>query len=319
MAQVSSATTTVRLDLGQALNSYDYSKSGFIADVVAPPALLPLEAGEYFKIDRARAMMVQDNLEVAQDGSYLRSSSKITSDTYTTTEKGLEEVIRDKQVNQWSNYFNLELAAAQRIQHKILLNREITAASTLFNTTTWATGNSDLYTDVGTAWASATVAQVLTDVANAKSKVEANSGRIPTHIIIERTVFNTLKGLFANNGIISYSQLPADDQMVQNISALMGLQVVVARGIKNTASEEVAASNSSVWSASYAQVLCVNSGALTEPATARRLVWQQDCGNDQYVVESYREEAKRSNVIRCRTHDTFKVLDPYFAHLMKID
>ena len=57
---------------------------------------------------------------------------------------------------------------------------------------------------------------------------------------------------------------------------------------------------------------------LALPSVGRTFLWESD-SPDNATVESYRDEKHRSDVFRVRQNVEEKVIDKYFAHLMKVD
>ena len=56
----------------------------------------------------------------------------------------------------------------------------------------------------------------------------------------------------------------------------------------------------------------------SQPAIGRTFLWVADCP-ENVMVESYRDEPVRSDVIRSRQFTDEILIDAYFGHLLKVD
>jgi hypothetical protein len=93
--------------------------------------------------------------------------------------------------------------------------------------------------------------------------------------------------------------------------------VIVAGTSRKNAKEGQASSQVQIWSIEYAMVCKIaTSNDMREPCIGRTFHWSQDGSSIGGSVESYREEAIRSDVIRVR-HDVDEIiLYPQAGHLL---
>ena len=83
----------------------------------------------------------------------------------------------------------------------------------------------------------------------------------------------------------------------------------------NTAKKGQAASLSGLWDKEYAMLCVTNANAdLKAPCVGRTFKWVADAPENT-MVESYREEAIRSTVIRCRQHTDEEIILTAAAYL----
>jgi hypothetical protein len=90
--------------------------------------------------------------------------------------------------------------------------------------------------------------------------------------------------------------------------------------VENTALEGQAATLADIWSDDYCMVARVapQGAPLRTPCVARTFLWTPDSASE-LVVEQYREEQVRANVLRVRHDLGEKVMDAAQGHLLKID
>ena len=106
---------------------------------------------------------------------------------------------------------------------------------------------------------------------------------------------------------------------IQLLAEYFGVdRVLVAGGVYNNANKGLAKSIARIWSSSYAMLCVTSSGGqdLREPSLGRTFMWTQDSPTP-VVVESYREEQIRSNVIRARQNTAEKLTMKAAGYLLK--
>jgi hypothetical protein len=93
--------------------------------------------------------------------------------------------------------------------------------------------------------------------------------------------------------------------------------VLVAGSAKNTANEGQTVAFDKIWSDSYAMVARIaTTSDPKEPCVARTFHWAADGSQVGGTVEMYREESKRSDIVRVR-HDVDElVMYTEMAHLL---
>jgi hypothetical protein len=98
-----------------------------------------------------------------------------------------------------------------------------------------------------------------------------------------------------------------DEDMVANC---LGIEnILIARCPYNLAGENQAYSPGFVWSNSYCWLGKVLDGFYTAGGAARTICWTEDAPG-LCIVESYRENQLRSNIVRVRMNEIEKVIDP---------
>jgi hypothetical protein len=308
-----------RPDLGAAYEEYqdDPGFSQFIADAVCPRVATPVSSGAHSCITRESALMTASTRRTK--GSYERVDIGAEDKTFATKEYGLEGPVDDRDRKFYASDFDLEAATLRQVMRRIKTAREVRVAAMLFNTTTWT--GSTLYTDVSSApWDTASSA-VIAPVVAAKAKVRALTGMSPNTLIIG---YAQMQNLLSNTGIIARfpgATVVTEAMIRANMGAIFGLQKLVVGGaMLNSANEGITASLSEIWGDDYAMVCltCEPNAPINAPSVARTYVWTPENSQD-LVVEMYREEQIRSEIVRARNDIEEKVLDASLGHLLKID
>jgi hypothetical protein len=318
MPNYSGTYGTPRLDLGAAFMEFMDNQADFIGARVLSIFRSQKKAATFSAITRESITRTTETKR-APRSAYNRDTFEAKDKSFACEEHGLEGPLDDSERELYRSDFDAELATVQTTGRRVLLAQEMRIAAALFNTTTF-TGAS-LYTDnSGSPWDNAAT-DVIAQVRAAKEKVRQNTGMMPNAIWFSEENLNRLK---ANTGIkaaIQYVARLTDAELNNAIADLFGIPLVlIARSIKNTAKEGAAFSGADVWSDDYVQlgVIAPQDSSLREPSVGRTILWSADSPENQ-TVEQYRDETVRSDIFRVRHTVDEIIIDPYFAHLMKVD
>lgn len=318
MASPTSSLATLRPDLAT-FEEFDLEmdRRGFIAQRVAPVIDVASQAGTFGKIPVEQLLQTRTTNR-APGAGYARGSYTFTTASYACEEHGAEEPIDDREAKMYANYFSAEQIATMRAYDAVLRNAEIRIASLIFNATTWASYR----TEVANEWDDIAAATPITDVDAAVKAVWTQSGMWPNALIVTKHVFKNLRrcaqiidalesggaGRPSWQGAINEAQL----------ASVFDLDyVIVAGSAKNTAKEGQSVSFDKIWDDEYAMVCRIaTSGDVREPCIARTFHWAADGSSVGGTVEMYREESKRSDIVRVR-HDVDElVMYTEMGHLL---
>jgi len=311
MPSPSSSLSTLRPDLAT-FEEFDLEmdRRGFIAQRVAPVIDVASQSGSFGKIPVEQLLQTRTTNRASGAG-YARGNWTFLPATYACEEHGAEEPIDDREAAMYANYFSAEQIATMRAYDAVLRNAEMRMAAAVFNASTW-TGET-LTTAVGIEWDTIATATPITDVDAAVKKVWAVSGMWPNALVISKPVFKNLRrcaqvidalesggaGAPSYQGAINEAQL----------ASVFDLDyIIVAGSAKNTAAEGQSVAFGNIWDDEYAMVCRVaTTSDPKEPCIARTFHWGADGSQIRGTVEMYREESKRSDIVRVR-HDVDEII-----------
>jgi len=308
-----------RADLGVAYHEYSPTRVRFIASDILPSLPVGLEAAT-ISVTKRKNLTIPETKH-ANGAAYNRIELYMDDLAYACVDHGLEGKVTDRDRAKYANDFDAEVEKTAGIKTKMLLAREKRIKDLIFNTTTWDSSDSDLYTNnSGSPWDTVTT-DIIAQVNAAKEKVRLNTG-VPANALIigEAALQNLLKNddiiaRFPGTAIITEAIIRAA------IGAIFGLtDLIVGQAAYNSADEGQDASMSDMWGDDYAMVAALGAEGMpmTEPQLGRTILWEQYIADIEYV-ESYREEQNKSDIIRVEQSIDEKVFDKYFGHLMLID
>lgn len=314
----STSLATLRPEIAGSFEEFNLAmdRQGFISHRVLPVFDVLKQTGIFGKIPIEQLLESPDTARTTS-GGYNRGNWEFEDDTFATKEHGWEEPVDEREAALYRDFFDAEVVAANRALDIVLRSAEQRVATAVFNATTW-TGAS-LTTAVTNEWDDLANATPITDVKDAKQAVFDSCGMWPNAMILNRTVMNNLRECTQIIDRLKYSGV--DDPKNVNAQMLAALfdvdELIVAGSPKNTANKGQAASLSMIWSNEYCMLAKIaQTDDIKEPCIGRTFHWSEDGSTVGGTVESYRDEAKRSDIIRVR-HDVHeKIIYPQAAHLL---
>lgn len=318
MGQQSGTYATPRLDLGAAYMEFVDQPGDLVGVKLMPIFKTMKQAATFGAITRESITRTVDAKRTKKSG-YNRDSWVTEDKSYSCKEYGLEDILGDDERSFYKTDFDAELVTVKAIERKIKIAQEIRIAEALFNTTTFT--GSALYTNNSAAPWDAAASDVIGQVDAAKEKVRQNCGMKANAIWFSETNLIRLKSNTAIKDAIKYVSIASEEAIKNALAGLFGIKYVfIAGGIKNSAKEGQAFSGSDVWSDDYAQVgvIAEDGQDLSSPAIGRSFLWTEDSAENA-IIEQYRDEPRRGDVFRVRHNVHELIIDPYFAHLIKVD
>lgn len=305
-----------RLDLGEATLEFTQQQNEFIGTQVLPIFQTKKKSSIFPAITRESITREADTKR-APRGNYNRDGFSAKDKQYNCEEFGLEGVLDDGERTLYSTDFDAELTTVQIITRRVLQAQERRVAGLMFNTAIFT--GAQLYTDnSATPWTNAST-DVIAQVRAIREKVRANSGIDPSTLIFSKANLDRLLNNSVIKDCIKYVARLTEAEILNALADVLGVKnILIGRGIYNTAKEGKTFVNGDIWNTSYAMVAVIGDpNRLSDPSVGRTFLWASD-SPENATVEQYRDDASRSDIFRVRQHVDEIVIDPYFAHLMKV-
>ena len=300
--------TTIRADIAQAVFEGLSNKNNlFIGTEVMPVFSSDVRSGAYLKLNLGDSEALNDDaLKIAAGAGYPRTSRRFTSDSFDAIEYGLEEVLPDSNRRDLDRFFDTEVNIASMLLRQIQVSHEARVASAAFaaNGLT-AISASAAYTD-----ANITSFDVPGDVAQAKLEL-AKYGVLANTLIMSMPVFERIRRS-AKVQDQFFGIVPSDQSRLLSegeVAAAVGVdRVLVGRAPKNTAAKGQTYAGGFIWSNTYMALANTVGGEFSGGGFGRTIVWAAD-SPVPFVSETYRDEARRADVLRVRQNSAEKVID----------
>jgi hypothetical protein len=300
--------TTIRADIAQAVFEGLNNKANlFIGAEVMPIFSSDVKSGAYLKLNLGDSEGLNDDaLQIAAGANYPRTSRRFTSDSFATTEYGLEEVLPDSNRRDLDRFFDTEVNIAAMLLKNIQISHELRVATATF------AANGLTAISAGAAYTEANIAtfDLPADVAAAKLDL-AKYGVMPNALIMSQPVFERVRrSIKVQNQI--FGVVPSNSTRLlseQEVASAVGVdRVLVGRGARNTAKKGQAYAGGFIWGNTHMALANISGGDFAGGGFGRTIVWAED-SPVPFVSETYRDEARRSNVLRVRQSATEKVID----------
>jgi hypothetical protein len=318
MPSPSAALVTLRPDLAQSLEQFDLAMSwnGFVATEIMPPVEVGSQFGNFGIIPLEQLLMARDTTR-APGAAYNRGMFTFKPSTFSCKENGTEEVVDDREATAYANYLSAEQYAAMRARDAVLRNLEARVLG-LFTTANFGAGKNSAVT---TSWKTVATANPMNDVATARSAVYANSGLLPNTVVMG---YNAWINFRLNANVINQIKYwGGNDPTTRGIDTSVAAKlldverVIVAGAQKNNAGQNLTASLTQLWSDDTVFVGRVaRSSDFKEPAVGRVFHYSGDGSSIGAVVESYRDERVRGNVVRVRMDTDEQILYSAAGYLL---
>jgi len=313
-------TAIQRPDLG--VVAYEYltedKRQRFIGLEAMPIFNTQLQTANFTKLP-AEAMLSTYDTKRASRSAYNQSDYNFEQDNYACEEHGWEETIDDRERKKFRYMFDAEVVATRRAMKIIKRNHEIRVATALFNTSTFSNA------EVTTEWSTGATATPRKDVTiTGRNAFKALGGLLPNAGICSDVVFQYLINTDEVRDALGYTnpvEMGGFEAQVKMMEVYLGLdKLLVGGGTKSTAKKGQDLVIADIWDDEYFMLAKIDDDDLDieEPQLGRTMIWAEDSGDDEYslIVESYRDESKRGDVIRVRHDLTEKVLNKSAGYLL---
>lgn len=312
MPRPTGSTTLQRPDLAKIAVEYVDDQKAYVGLKVAPLFMVEDQAADYpvFPVEAATEL---PDVKRAPRGAYNRGDWEFETDTYACVEKGWEEPVDEVEAKLYARYFDVEKVCAKRATGILLRAQEKRILDQLQDT-----GNFSA-TSVSNEWDDATNATPYVDVKTGKETIEAVTGLEPDVLVIAYTTYHDLGMCSKILDRIKYThpEVVKGELSRALLAEAFGIQeVLVSRGAYNSAKKGQTAVLTKFWDEEYAFLCCTGSSDdLTEPQVMRTFLWKKDSPSN-LMVESYYENARRSDVIRVRHYPDEEILWAPAGYLM---
>jgi len=305
-----SGGSTIRADINQALVEAPNGDTGLIGAEIFPLLPVAAKSGQYLKVQLAQADLLNNDSKARSSASdYARVTRSFGTDSYDAVEYGLEEVIGDDFKADADRFFDLEASSARYLLRQLKIGHEkrvsdiINAATTPFTTADQSAISA--YTNANLA-----NIDVAGDVAAARTELN-KLGYEANAVLMSAPVFERIRRTtkLQNQFFGVVSDTKGRLLSEAEIAAALGVErVLVGRAAVNSANKNKSYSGGFIFPNTFITVANVQSGQFTAGGIGRTLVWSADAPGG-FVTESYRDEARRSNVLRVRMNTAEKLID----------
>ena len=289
--------------------SIGFKNERFLWEQLAPPFRTPDATGQFPVYTRDFWLRRQGGAERAAEGPYQKVGWGVTFSTFTTVEIGFEKSTGDviKAASQLSE--SLEVTDTAFLTELIQIEMEKRVSAAGFVTGAWGTSNTLTGTD---QWSDFANSDPIADADTAMRTIRRNTGTAPNMLIVGLLGWEKLK----EHPLIldKYKHTQVGIMTEDLVAAVLGMDsVVVGDSVENTGDEGTAFTGADIWTDNALFLKNDTPGAMTA-TSAVSFIWDEK-GNFPWAVETYRDEAVRSDVTRIFTHQDVQITSSQHGYL----
>lgn len=310
-----SGTTIQRADLAQLMWEYNFiaAQQGFVGARLMPFFAVPEQSADYPFLPFEAFMKVADDLRAA-DGSYNENDWQWETKTYSCKDRGISERIDDSLRRLYSRFFDIAEVASQIAYNTVLKNHEIRVAALLLNTSTFANAAAAVN------WSTPATATPLVDIKGRSDAMFAATGLLPNSITMGYSDWSYLtrtseiKEAFKYSGASPFETATREAKLRMMAEYFEVDEVLVSKQVKDSAKKGQSKTVAQVWTAGKVFIgrvaglpdssnfgMAGSAQNLKEPVVGRTFQWEADAPIP-VIVEEWRNEDRRSDMVRARTH-----------------
>lgn len=279
----------------------------FVAEKLAPVFTVDRRSGQYprIRLDNGE-LMKRDVTLRGPTGTYNEVSRKTEWDTYICEDRGLVERIDDVNERIMKDFFDMEVLTAKLVQRNLKIDYEIRVAEMFMDPTMFnATNSTVAYNETNLA-----TVNFPKDLDDAISRLKARAV-IPNTLVITDTLWRLVKRSALLQTYLFNNLNTSGTRLItkEHITEAFTIDVIIPQTHYDNANKAKSATLKPIWTPDYFWVGQISGGAFDAGGAARTLTWGADVPNGLYATETYRDENRRSDMVRVRSHTAEKVID----------
>lgn len=285
----------------------DAPANGFIASQVAPYYPVGSQSAD-FPVLPMKALFANEKVDRAPGAAYQRSGGKFEAGHYSARERGHEHPLDDRFRAMYTSVFDMEAAGIDICTMIIKRQFEKDVATKVQTSGNFYSGAASV------KWNIPATADPKTDVATGRETMRKR-GVMPNTLIISWPTFENLKKcakvIDAVNTIFPDTKKTGTIGL-NHLEAYLEIRILVGGAMIDSANRAKSANLTDIWSDTVATLAYVAPAGseIYEPSIARTFLWNE--GSDQeFIVEDYREEGTRSDILRVRHDIDVRLLKSY--------
>lgn len=262
-----------------------YTNDMMIAENVAPRVTVQNESDKYFKFDKGDWMRDEADNDRQPGTRAPRGGYRLSTDTYNLKEIAQASEVPDRIRDNADNPLRPFEDASEWASRMVMIRREKRAASALFANSTWGTDKT-----VSSQWGDFVNSDPAADVAEGVDSMLSSTGQMANTLLVGQEVYSKLRQ--HPDGLDRYKHTQTGIMNEEMVAQWLGVDnIIVGRGINNTAAEGATDSMSFIWGKNALLMYTTASPSISEPSAA--YIFQKG-GVD---TKRFREEAEAQDVV----------------------
>lgn len=290
--------------------SQKYVNQTYINELLLPPLRVKEKTGNYAKYDKSNLRTYAEIFR-APGTRALSVDYGVSQGSYVCRERALEKLVPDEFINNTDDPYDPKRDAVATLMDNIWVNQENALATDLADTNVLTNNTTLSGTD---QWSDYLNSDPFDDIRTGIDTIRVATSQLPNTAWMSYEVMNKLKQhpdvreqvKYTNGGQLS------NDAFINFMKGFFNLDnVYIGTAIKNTADEGQTDSLSSVWGKHFWLAY------ISPRPTLMRATFGYTFTDVPREVDTYREESKKSEVVRVRYSYDQNLMDVNLAYLIK--
>lgn len=265
------------------------------SDQLFPRVSVDKQSNKYFIWDKGD-MWRNEAKKRAPTADFARVGIRVSTSNYSADQFALEYLIADEIAANADAAIDIESTATMYLVDQLNLQKDLSFAADFFTTSSgWASGT------VSTAWDNIASGTPVTNITNAVLTIKRALGGSNQHDIIGLGGAKILTALLLSDQVrdrTKYVLAQSQAALEASLAPVLGLdRLIINTREYNTADEGLTASYSPIFDNDFLVVAVPRNPGLSVPSAGYTFAWNEGGRGDMYV-ETYREEPKKSTVVR---------------------
>ncbi len=309
-----------RADISTVLMEAVAQEKFYVGQLLMPVFPSATEVGRYPRFTVADTELLKSgkggvgSTKRGSTGTYNEVERKFIWNSYQTEEYGLEERVDDVVAKRMANFFDAEMVTGKFLMNNLMTDYEMETAAALFDPAVFTATNS-------------TVAYTIANLATMDVPTDINlllerltlKGEMPTHIVMSLSVWNRIRqSQKMQTYMYGYLNVTQGGSQITPamFGAVFGVELVIAKKSVDTALKGKTPVLTPIWGNTYIGCFHIASGEFMNGGVGRTIVWDADSPGGLFTSESYRNEARRGNMLRVRSNRVLKILNEKAGELI---
>jgi len=302
---------TIYIDKALENVALGYKNADMIAGMIMPSITVGVQGGKVHKFGKEAFRLESDKRAPGTSANKV-SSYSVSSDSYFCDSHAVQDVIpMEDQINA-DPAVNPEIAVTESLVAKIMLRREYTSASLLFNSSNFSSATAAL---TGADRWDDDASNPLKKVSDAMEAVRGKTGAKPNTIVMGSAVYEKLrlhpdlvnKFQYTSGGVLTEEQ----------VKAVLGVKnLLIGKAVYNSATEGATEVMADVWGKSCLIAHIAEAPGLRVPSLGYSYRWNTGTGGYQ-VYKTVEDEAgsRHATIIEVQSYFDDIILDKYLGYL----
>lgn len=266
-----------------------------VSDRLFPRVTVNKQSNKYYVWNKGD-MWRAEARKRAPGADFARVGIRVSTDNYSADQFALEYTIADEIRANSDAGIDIESTATMYLVDQLNLQKDLSFATDFFTASSgWGSGT------VSTAWDNVGSGTPVTNITSAVLTIKRALGASNQHRIVGLGGTKILNALITSDQVRDRTKYVQAGTYAALESALAGVlnldELIISTREYNTAKEGRTASYSPVFDNDFLIVAVPRSAGLSTPAAGYTFAWDENGRGDMYV-EMYREETKKSDVVR---------------------